>query len=190
MNLSFAQRCADRLLEWLAPFADRIEVAGSLRRGKSVVGDIDLVVIPKQVTEQDLFGTTGVTRNVTWKEIDRRATADGWTLLRAGAEIVSWTTKGVQVDVFWTTHEHWGTALMQRTGSKEHNIWLSNYAVIQGGKWHPNVGLYLRNKRFSQTEEEIYQAIGLSFIPPEKREAHLLPFASLTRPGAARLLCS
>jgi len=185
MNLPFAKACADRLVGWLLPHAERVAVAGSVRRGKADPADLDLVVIPRHVEDRDIFGTVASRRNATWLEIDRRATADAWEVLRAGSDLVSWRTKGVQVDVFWAQPETWGTVLLCRTGSKEHNIWLAQYAVARGGKWHPGQGLYIDHRRLAETEESIYQALGLDPIPPERREAHLLPFAGLIR-GAGR----
>ena len=182
MNLARAQACADKLTEWLLPVCERIVVAGSIRRQKPECSDIDLVVIPKMVEERDLYGEVVSRRNTTWSEIDRRSTAEKWRVERAGSEIVTFHNKGVQVDVFWTTEALWGTTLLCRTGSKEHNIWLCNYAQSRGGKWNPTVGLYLNSQRFSHTEESIYGALGLDPIEPTKREAHLLPFAGLIRP--------
>lgn len=181
MKYKFARECADRLASWLGPISERAEIAGSIRRQKAEVADVDLVVIPRVEIEKDIFGTAIKSTNVTWREIDRRATADGWQMLRAGAEIVSWKHKGVQVDVFFTEPQYWGSMLLCKTGSKEHNIWLANYAIAQGGKWHPNHGLYLRNRRISDTEEAIYDALRIAYIPPERREAHVLPFAGLIR---------
>lgn len=181
MNLPFAQRCAERLVEWLAPNCERIEVAGSVRRRKATPNDIDLVAIPKRVEDRDMFGTVTAKRNAAWMAIDARATADGWKILRAGADLVSWVAKGVQVDLWWTEPHLWGTTLLCKTGSKEHNIWLAKYAIARGAKWHVSAGLYQGNHRVSESEDAIYRALGLDPIPPERREAHLLPFAGLIR---------
>jgi DNA polymerase (family 10) len=189
MKLAFAERCAERLVGWLLPFCDRIEVAGSIRRRRPECGDIDLVVLPRIEVEHDMFGAEAARRNVTWIEIDRRASADHWKVMRAGAEIVSWVHQDVQVDVFFADPRFWGSVLLCKTGSKEHNIWLANYALTQGAKWNPTAGLYIGNRRVSESEEAIYRALGLQPIPPEKREARDLPFASLSRPGSGALLC-
>ena len=181
MNLPFAEACAQRLVAWLQPFCERIAIAGSVRRRKAAPSDIDLVVIPKHLEERDIFGAIQCKRNVTWSEIDRRITAEKWELLRAGADIVSWRAKGVQVDVFWADASTWGTVLVCRTGSAEHNVWLAQYAKARGGKWHPQIGLYLGNHRVSETEDAIYRALGLNPIPPERREIHLLPSAGIVR---------
>ncbi len=185
MKLARAQECAKRLVDWLLPFADRVEVAGSVRRGKAEVGDIDLLIIPRLEEQRDMLGEVVARRNATWVEINRRITEKGWTVQRAGAEIVSFTAADVQVDIFWTTEERWGTALLCRTGSKEHNIWLATYAQTRGMKWNPGLGLYHAGRRYSETEEGIYKALGIDFIPPEKREINLLPYASLYRSAAA-----
>lgn len=182
MNLPFADACAARLVEWLSPFCERIEVAGSVRRRKATPADLDLVAIPRIEEVRDMFGVVTSRRNSAWREIDRRATADGWTVLKAGPEIVSVVAKGVQVDIFWAEPLTWGTVLLCRTGSKEHNIWLAEYAKARGGKWHPGAGLYLGNHRVSATEEEIYRALGMEPLEPSRRELHLLPFAGLVRP--------
>lgn len=168
-------------MAWLTPHAERVAVAGSVRRRKAEPSDLDLVVIPRHVEDRDMFGAVAARRNSTWLEIDRRATADKWEILRAGADLVSFRAKAVQVDVFWSTPETWGTVLLCRTGSKEHNIWLAQYAQARGGKWHPGDGLYMAHRRISETEESIYRALGLDLIPPERREAHLLPYAGLIR---------
>lgn len=181
MNLPFAQRCSEKLVEWLSPHCERIAVAGSVRRQKANPADIDLVIVPRRIEDRDMFGTVTAKRNAAWMAIDARATADGWKILKAGADIVSWVARDVQVDVFWTEPHLWGTTLLCRTGSKEHNIWLAQYAVSRGAKWHVSAGLYQGNHRVSETEEKIYQALGLDFIPPERREANLLPFAGLIR---------
>lgn len=179
MKLDRADRCAASLLSWLIPHCVRIEVAGSVRRRKSDVNDIDLVVVPKVTQELDLFGNPQRRRNATWIEIDRRCTDEKWAVIRAGADIASFVAKDVQVDVFWSTEETWGTNLLCRTGSKEHNIWFAKYAKARGAKWHPGTGLYRDGRIYSQSEVQLYEVLGMSIIPPERRELHLLPYAGL-----------
>lgn len=185
MKLAFGEECVVKLLEWLGPFAERIDVAGSIRRKRPVVSDVDLVVIPRVEAEKDLLGPTGRTRNLTWNEIDRRATVDKWTVIRAGTEIVTWVAKSGQVDLFWATPETWGTVLMLRTGSMQHNVWLAKYAQSVGAKWHPQIGLYKDHRKIAETEEAIYGALGIRFIQPPDRELDRLPFASIVRGPAA-----
>lgn len=181
MKLPFAEACAERLVAWLTPHAERVEIAGSVRRRAAAPNDIDLVVIPRHVEDRDMFGTVSARRNVTWLEIDRRASAEKWAVRCAGAEIVSFVARDVHVDIFFATAETFGTVLLQRTGSKEHNIWLARYAEARGGRWHVGTGLYLGRALYRESEEAIYRALGLDFLAPETREAHLLPFGGLIR---------
>lgn len=181
MQLDRADRCAAALLSWLIPHCVRIEIAGSVRRRKSVVNDIDLVVVPNVTEERDLFGNPQRRRNATWMEIERRCTAERWAVICAGANIVSFVAADVRVDVYWSTESTWGTSLLCRTGSKEHNIWFAKFAEARGAKWHPGDGLYRDGRIYSQSEEQLYEVLGMSMIPPEKRELHLLPYAGLIR---------
>lgn len=175
MNLTFAQKCADRLVSWLAPISERVEIAGSIRRKRPECADVDLVVIPKIEFQKDMFGEIVAQRNATQVAIAERVDADHWTVLRAGPDILSFSAKGVQVDVFWAEPKTWGTRLLCRTGSSLHNIWLCQAAVAMGGKWHPFAGLYLGHMIYGETEEQIYGALGMRVLDPvtERSTAHL-----------------
>lgn len=177
MNLAFAQRCGERLVEWLAPFCERVEVAGSVRRRRPICNDIDIVAISKLTDQKDLFGAVVGQESHALREIKARASSDGWTILRGGPEVVSWLAKGVQVDLFLCTESTWGTVLVCRTGSKEHNIWLATCAKACGGHWVPNAGIYIDGRFYRQTEEEVYAGIGLPALEPQLREAMHLPEA-------------
>lgn len=180
MTLDFAQRCAEKLVPWIAGHAERVDVAGSVRRRRPTVNDLDLVVVPKLAEVKDIFGVVTTRTNATLGEVLRRAEAEKWKVLRSGSEITSVVAKGVQVDIFWTTPERWGTVLLQRTGSARHNIWLAEQAKAQGAKWHPNLGLYQNHMVTALTEEGIYAALGLPFLDPvtqrdDERFASLRP---------------
>jgi DNA polymerase (family 10) len=186
MKLDFAQRCADKLVAWLTPHCNEIQVAGSIRRGRAEVGDIDLVVIPWTKPIVDLLGNQLGVHNVTADEIRRRIAEEKWQLDKDGPAYMVWraaTAQGIQVDLWFATRETWGSVLMCRTGSKEHNIWLASRAKRMGGHWHPHRGIFLGGRVVGETEEEIYQFAGVPFIPPERREAgylhHLDPHAPL-----------
>jgi DNA polymerase (family X) len=166
MTYEFAKRCSDKLVEWLAPFAERIQVAGSIRRQRTVCNDIDLVVIPKLHPVKDLFGNVTSHTNVTLKEVIRRGEAEGWRLIKSGTEITSIEAKGVQVDVFWAKAETFGSVLLCRTGSGRHNIWLAQQANEQGAKWHSQIGLYRDRRIIGDSEAAIYRALGLPYLDP------------------------
>lgn len=185
MKLDFAQRCAERLVDWIRPHCERVEIAGSIRRQRPEVLDVDLVVLPKMEVEKDLYGHPIRCRNLTWLEIDGRAKRDGWAVIRAGAELVTVVNAGVQVDFFLAAEDTWGTVLILRTGSRDHNVWLSRLAEQRGGRWHPQSGLHINRKVYGATEEGVYAALGFSRpIPPTEREADRLPMAGLVRSPA------
>lgn len=174
MTLDFARRCADRLLERMGSVCVRVEVAGSIRRRRPVVGDIDLVAVPIMSRSRDLFGTLGPEVNKSAEAIRNWCTEGCWTLAKDGPSYMVWIAKGIQVDLWWATEETFGTLLLCRTGSAQHNIWLCERAKAAGGKWNPHHGLYLPGRSvLAKTETEIYQALGLPFLDPEtQRDPH------------------
>lgn len=174
MTLSHAQKNAEGLLAWLTPFARRIEVAGSIRRRRPAPNDIDLVINPNTRTHTDLLGDVCGVENLAQAEIVRRAQAEGWTITRGaddGGAYLCLLAGKVQVDVWFTDEERFGTVLLCRTGSKDHNIWLAGRAKLRGGHWHPHTGLDLRGRVHARTEAEIYEALDLPFIDPVQRES-------------------
>lgn len=154
--LPLAQSIIDRLRE-TAP-VDRIEVAGSLRRMKETVKDIDILITsrdPERV--MDIF--------VKLPQVER-ILAQGATRSSIIAE------NGVQVDVRVVDEDSFGAALQYFTGSKQHNIKLREMAVRAGLKLN-EYGVFKEpeeKKIGGRTEEEVYAALNLPWIPPELRE--------------------
>jgi len=129
-------------------------MAGSLRRGKSTIGDLDLLSTDRKATDA-LRGCPGVAQ-----------------VLESGPKRTSVKLKdGVQVDLRTFTTGEYGAALVYFTGSKNHNIALRNLAIEKGWKLN-EYGLFEKTgKRLAgKTEQEIYQKLGLDYIPPELRE--------------------
>ena len=173
-TLHFANACAERLLAWLTPHCERIEVAGSIRRKCQDIGDVDFVCIPKMQAMADLLGNPETPKNLTAHEIKRRCLAEAWPIIKAGPTYLVFEGGGVQVDLWFCDEGNWGSVLMCRTGSKSHNIWIAGIAKNRGGHWHPHCGLQLPGRRttIAKTETDIYSAIGVDFIPPEARDRH------------------
>ncbi len=154
--LPLAESIVAKLKEGAA--VDRIEVAGSIRRRKETVGDIDILVTSEKAPEvMDLF--------VRLPMVDR-VVAKGETK----SSII--TEEGVQVDLRVVAEDSFGAALQYFTGSKEHNIRLREMAVKAGLKLN-EYGVFRERdeKRIGgRTEEEMYKALKLPYIPPELRE--------------------
>lgn len=172
LKLALAAQYAASLVAWLSAsgLAERIEVAGSFRRMRETVGDLDLLVATRDAP--------GVVRRFTAYEDVRE-------VLAAGASRASVILKsGLQVDLRVIAPESWGAALLYFTGSKAHNIALRKLAQEAGLKLN-EYGLFRGRTRIAgASEEEVYAALGLDWIPPELREdrgeigaarAHRLP---------------
>lgn len=182
MKLAFAQACADRLRERLASHAQRVEIAGSIRRQRPEVGDVDLVVSPVMHEEKDMLGTVVRSTNATRDVVLDWARTESWKVIKNGDDILIIEAKRVQVDFYWAPPERFGTFLLCRTGSREHNIWLAEIAKAAGGKWHPYSGLHLNRRVVAATELEIYGALDLPFLDPVRDRD--LPRLHRIRPGS------
>ncbi len=138
--------------------ARRVEVAGSLRRGKETIGDIDILCEATEDIAPQIIETFVQTEAV------GRVLAQGET---KGSVV---TEGGVQADLRVMQRESFGAALAYFTGSKEHNVRLRELAVRRGWKLN-EYGLYDEDCRLAgRTEEEIYRALGLAYVQPELRE--------------------
>ena len=154
MLLPDAEGHFQKLSSYFEALGISVGMAGSLRRGKSTVGDMDLLSTDRKATDA-LRGCPGVAQ-----------------VLESGPKRTSVKLEdGVQVDLRIFSAEEYGAALMYFTGSKNHNIALRNLAIEKGWKLN-EYGLYERTgKRLpGKTETEIYQKLGLDYIPPELRE--------------------
>lgn len=135
----------------------KMEFAGSYRRGKETVGDLDLLVVADNPqAAMDHFGRfPGI----------EKVLARGETKMSVRLQI------GTQVDLRSVPEESFGAALQYFTGSKEHNIVLRGRGKDLGLKVN-EYGVFRGEKRIAgRTEEEVYAALGLPWIPPELREA-------------------
>lgn len=189
--LERASRIADRIVQILEPHTRRVTVAGSIRRRKQLVGDIDIVCIPEMAVVTDLLGPTGESINHVQAELDRLCAVhpDNWSMRTRGQQstiLTLHTPNGleVQLDLWFATEATWPSVLLCRTGSREHNIWLAEYAKSRGFRWHPNIGLMRQDSVEvpAEVEEDIYHALGLPFIQPYDREASFLSTIAPTKP--------
>ncbi|HYE61783.1 MAG TPA: DNA polymerase/3'-5' exonuclease PolX [Phycisphaerales bacterium] len=185
---ALAERFASRLRE--LPMVERVEPAGSLRRGRDTVGDIDILVAIRPGHDHEAaqigeaFRTTpGVTQVL--------VAGDNKSSVRASLnfDVGRWkrtVDEGeqgptIQVDLRVLPLASWGAALMYFTGSKEHNVRLRERALKMGmtlNEW----GLFPEDDEktppqargvkpvAAATEEEVYAALKLPYIPPECRE--------------------
>ena len=142
---------------------DQLEFAGSYRRGKETVGDLDILVVSSQVSQvMDRFG-----------QFPEKA-----EIIARGDTKMSLRTKtGLQVDLRVVPAESFGAALQYFTGSKEHNVILRRRAKDQGLKINEYGVFRLEGERETYvagaSEKDVYATLGLPVFPPELREARL-----------------
>ncbi len=157
--LADAEQWADGVLGYMRRTARvaAIEAAGSLRRRRETIGDLDLLVVTEEPAD-------AVRRFVEYVEVE--------TVLAQGETKASVRLRGgPQVDLRVVTPAEYGAALMYFTGSKAHNIELRKIAQA-GGLKLSEYGLFRAEERVAgATEREVYAALGLDWIPPELREA-------------------
>jgi DNA polymerase (family 10) len=144
---------------------DKITPAGSLRRGRETVGDLDMLVTGKCAANEKQ--RTAVLEKI-------MAFPGIQDMLARGENKVSFKLRsGMQVDVRLLPPESFGAAMMYFTGSKSHNIALRQRALKMGFTLNEYDLARLDNEKrvAGKTEEEIYRKLGLDYIPPELREA-------------------
>lgn len=144
-----------KLLKERAPLTE-IAIAGSLRRKRETVKDIDMLIASREPNE--------VMKVVADLPLVEEVIAFGETKTSVRLKT------GIQMDVRVVEPESWGAALAYFTGSKAHNIRVRELALERGLKIN-EYGVFRGEERIAgKTEEEVYGAVGLPFIPPELRE--------------------
>ena len=158
MLLGFALPIAEEIVEDLrsSGLAGNVSIAGSTRRMKETIGDLDVLVTSSKPAEvADYFCKMKSVQDVL---------AKGST--RSSVRLVN----GLQVDLRVLPESEYGSALMYFTGSKEHNVALRKIAISNKMKLS-EYGLFKANKKIAgKTEEEVYAALKMDYIPPEIRE--------------------
>ena len=158
ISIGMAYPVVKRIIEELRhnPQIKDIQAAGSLRRMKETIGDIDILA-------------TGIDgENIVKSFVNMRGVTQ---VLAAGDTKGSvWIEEGVQVDLRVVLEDEFGAALQYFTGSKEHNIHLREIAKKNGLKIS-EYGIFKGERKIGgRLEEEIYKALGMDWIPPELRE--------------------
>jgi len=139
------------------PGVQQVEIAGSFRRRKETVGDLDLLVSGGSADE--------VMRAFTTQSDVAEVLGHGET--KSSVRL----RNGLQVDLRLVPPESFGAALLYFTGSKEHNIELRKIAIERGLSLNEYGLSRGQRTEAGRTEEEVYAALGLKWIPPELREA-------------------
>jgi len=158
MRLEQARQIANNIKKILTPYCDRIEIAGSIRRRKPIVHDIDIVLIEKPESAliiPSLLATIGA------------ITLNGSKIKR-----LHYGDADINIDIYTATPASWSTLLLIRTGSKENNIRLAIAAKRKGWQLKANGdGLFYNHgdRIAGDTEQSIYQVLDIPYQKPHDR---------------------
>lgn len=172
MRLEDADVYAARVVRCIENLCSRIQVAGSVRRRRPTVQDIDIVAVPRDLS----IPGTGLrpTGDSTWNGIATRLKVRlNMREIRKGKELITMAFNDVdlQVDVYRAQPETWGVLLLIRTGSIDHNIMMCSHARRMGMMLSAARGVIKDGQVIaSLTEEEIFKALEMDFVAPQQRE--------------------
>ena len=168
MKLEEATTLADQIVYsiWHLCDPEHIMVVGSIRRKRPEVHDIDIVLVPQSWMWNTIIQSLK-------NNMEARVVEAGQELvrLRVPSQNIVTTQPYVQVDIYRARPETWGVLLLIRTGSIQHNIMLCSRAqhirmMLSAAKGVIKDGKVIA----SRTEEEIFKALNMDFVEPEKRE--------------------
>lgn len=162
---------AQRILDGLAPYCQRIEIAGSLRRERPLVGDIELVAVPK--FGADLFGQPDYKQNMPRAFLIEK----GVTVVKGDkqpeSKYLQFLYGSYTVDLFMPLPETWGSIFLLRTGSHDFNMWLMTVRSGQVGvRFEDGRLLHRFNNALIATPEEsdVFEQLQMEFVPPNMRD--------------------
>jgi DNA polymerase/3'-5' exonuclease PolX len=155
----------------LRPACERIEIAGSIRRKKAEIGDIEIVCIPRYDAIPDLFGNPVEQYPLT----DDVLKAQDWQRVKNGERYKQFVLEdGTQLDLFLVTRETWGLQLLIRTGpadfshrlvtARRHGGYLPGGWRVKDGRLHGYHGVL-----DTPEETDVFAALGMDWIAPEAR---------------------
>lgn len=158
LELTKAKTLATQISEHIKSFCDKLELVGSIRRQRPLVGDIDFVVI---ATDSN------------WAKINSSFKKSA--VICSGAQLtkINFPCEGdfFQADFYRANEANFGIQKLIRTGCGDHNMFLANYAISHGFRLKYSEGLLQNDKVISgNTEESVFEALGLPCLKPEERE--------------------
>ena len=154
MKIDEAKKIADKYVEILKPYCLRIEIAGSIRREKPEVGDIELIAIVKDIKEFS-------------KEVNKLEKVKGNPTGKYTQRILP---EGIKLDLFMANIRNWGLIFAIRTGSARYSHEILACGWVKRGYKSIN-GMLTKNGREIEVREEkdLFNLIGVAYVQPNQR---------------------
>jgi DNA polymerase/3'-5' exonuclease PolX len=187
-----AHAVAQEILRSLDGFVARSQIAGSLRRKKARVGDVEILYIPKISLVKDPSSLFGELVEVSMTDatlqalealgiLAKRKNVKGAEMFGEKNKLMVHVKSGIPVDLFAATEENWFNYLVCRTGGAENNVAIASAAQRKGWKWNPYGAGFSREAHEGpygpvaaaahqvKSEEEVFKFVGLPYRPPMER---------------------
>ena len=161
LDLKEAETLAAKFKGAVCIHCDKIEIAGSIRRQKAKVHDIDFVVVTENDAKWQKIGED-------LKRLKAKPNCQGNSIIKA---LLPCSKGFFQVDFYRAKPETFGIHLLIRTGSAEHNMWLAGHAFSKGMRLKYSQGLIKDGNAIAGADEkEVFAALGLPCPLPSERE--------------------
>lgn len=170
MKLKEARQIAEKYVEILKPFTERIEMAGSIRRKKPEVRDIEIVCIAKVEPINNLF----TNQDTSYRPLDVFIThhkPQNWKLIKNGVKYKQiLLPEGIKLDMFIANKENWGNIFLIRTGSMEFSKWVMGIRTRQVGLRQKDGYLLRGEERIHCLEEiDVFRLLKMKYVEPKYR---------------------
>lgn len=175
MKLEHADMLARAIVAKLRPHCERIEIAGSIRRRKPLVGDIEIVCIPKLIENIDLLGEQSARRSSKWADAVRSLgdiiKGDPDTGKYIQVELQDEMHGGIACDIFTAHYRNWGLIYAIRTGSAAYSHKVLACGWVENG-YHSYNGMLVRfgEKVPTCEEADLFRIAGVPWCDPHNRE--------------------
>jgi len=171
MELEKAKAIAEKIKAILESSCERIVVAGSIRRQKPDVGDIELLCIPKYIAGVDMLDAK-IQTMIHFDMLGYRLNKLGSKVYGPKNKLLVHLPSGIGVDVFSTPEECWPVALVVRTGGERTNKEIASRAIEHGMRFHAYGRGFTRadgSELVCQSEADVFRAVGLAYREPWER---------------------
>lgn len=165
---------AQAIVEKLAPYCDRICIAGSLRREREMIGYIEIIALQTVTVDEKYNLLAEVYDEETTYHLHEFLDEKGVIVKgkKPDAKYKAFNYGKYKVDLFLpASPDHWGSIFTIRTGSREFSAWMVSYAAPRAGIVFDGGRLYRGGALLDTPEErDVFDALGIPYIPPTKRD--------------------